>query len=137
MFRKSLSVALGLFLIIMGIRKLLGDMPIFELIEIYTGLSFADPYGRIITVAFEIFAGSLLIAGKRFEGGALAMLILVIALLFHLSVLGIHMPVSLAENAQTSPLLFILALTAFAIATLITIEEYLDTHQGFMMIIAE
>ena len=132
MVTKSLSIGLGLFLIVMGIKKISGNLIVFELIEIYTGLKHADPAGRWITALLEIIAGSLLLTGKRVWGGTLAMTILVMALLFHVSVIGVFAPNSTAENAPKSPILFSLALIAFIIASYITVRQYLDENPHFL-----
>ena len=134
---KSLSIGLGLFLIIMGVKKVSGDIAVFELIEIYTGLNYADPAGRWITSLLEIVSGTLLLIGKRVWGGALAMTILVLALIFHLSVLGISTPVSTAENAPESPILFLLALSGFLTAMYVTSREYLNENPNFLTLNVE
>jgi hypothetical protein len=124
---RILGYALAAFLAFMGIQKFIGDVPIFQIIEANAAtqwgvdLPWIDPWFRYVTGALEIIAAALLVLRHRRSGGALATLILAGALAAHLTVLGIDTPMSSAEGAAKSPMLFFMALAALAASLLITV----------------
>lgn len=124
--KKLIAYALAAFMAFMGIQKFIGDVPIFAIIEnnidSMFGLSvpFIDPAMTYITGAIELIAAAIIVFGKRFLGSALSLLTIVGALFAHFTVLGISTPVSSAPGAETSPMLFFMALFGFAVAAAAT-----------------
>lgn len=114
---------LAAFLAFMGLQKFVGDVPIFEIIETNLaqqtglGLAFIEPHGRYLTGILEFAAAGLLVFRRRW-GAILSLAILAGAIGAHLTVLGISTPVSGEPGAETSPMLFLMALAATAVAAL-------------------
>lgn len=117
------AFTLAAFLAFMGLQKFVGDVPIFEIIETNLaqqtglGLAFVEPYGRYLTGILEFAAAGLLVFRRRW-GAILSLAILAGAIGAHLTVLGISTPVSGEPGAETSPMLFLMALAASAVAAL-------------------
>jgi len=117
------AFALAAFIAFMGLQKFIGDVPIFEIIEFnlaqQTGLNlgFIEPHGRYVTGILEFAAAGLLVFRRRW-GALLSLAIIGGAIAAHLTFLGISTPVSGDPGAGKSPMLFIMALMAFAIACL-------------------
>lgn len=114
---------LAAFLAFMGLQKFIGDVPIFGIIETNLArqaglqLGFIEPHGRYLTGILEFAAAGLLMFRRRW-GALLSLAILAGAIGAHLTVLGISTPVSGEPGAATSPMLFIMALAATAVAAL-------------------
>jgi len=125
-YAKWAAYALGAFMVLMGMMKFLGDVPIFTLLENNLGskfglhLSFIDPQFKYITGILELIAGALLLIGQRFKGGALSVMVIGGAILTHLFVIGIFTPESSAPDAPLSPMLFIMAVVFFLISLWVT-----------------
>lgn len=115
------AFTLAAFLAFMGLQKFVGDVPIFAIIETNLaqqtglGLAFIEPYGRYLTGILEFAAAGLLVFRRQW-GAILSLAILAGAILAHLTVLGIATPVSGEPGAETSPMLFIIAVAATAVA---------------------
>jgi len=113
----------------MGIQKFIGDVPIFSIIETNLaenfGLSlpFVDPVVKYLTGVAELVAAALLVFGKRFLGGGLSVAIIGGAVLAHLTVLGIHTPMSGEAGAPESPILFFMALGSLAVAAVVFLSS--------------
>lgn len=111
---------LALFLAFMGLQKFIGDVPIFAIIEANvaarTGIEagFIEPQGRWLTGVLEFAAAALLIVQRRW-GILLSLAVIAGAILAHLTFLGISTPVSGAPDAESSPMLFFMALGALAL----------------------
>ncbi len=121
---KGLSYLLALFLAFMGTQKFIGDVPIFEIIEVNAthrigvNMWFIEPYGRYLTGALELAAAVLLVLRLRW-GSLLALVIIAGAVLAHLTFLGISTPMSGAPGAEKSPVLFLMALGSLVVAALV------------------
>ena len=119
---RFLPYILAAFMAMMGVMKFVGDVPIF--LEIETNLQadyglslgFIDPVFKYVTGVLELAAAALLVFGKRLEGAALSVLVIAGAVVAHLTVLGIATPVSAEPGAETSPMLFVMALVGLALA---------------------
>jgi len=113
---RILGYALAAFMAFMGIQKFMGGVPIFAIIETNIGaqwgldLPWIEPWGRFLTGGLEIIAAGLLVLGRRLEGGALSIAIIVGAIGAHLTVLGISTPMSSDPGAEASPMLFMMAI---------------------------
>ena len=84
--RWALALMLAAFFAFMGAQKFGASNEIFEIIAAKSGISFFEPYVRMVTGAAEIVAALLLILPKtRLKGALLALMILVGAIGFHLS----------------------------------------------------
>lgn len=116
-------------MVFMGVQKFIGDVPVFHIIEANltddygVALPFIDPVVKYLTGVLEVLAAILLIFGRRFEGAILSLLIIGGAIFAHFTVLGINTPMSGAPDAQTSPMLFFMAIGAFIVAALVTYIE--------------
>ncbi|MDB2437865.1 hypothetical protein N9W89_04065 [Hellea sp.] len=125
-FAKWAGYALGLFMVVMGLMKIFGDVPIFTILENNLDtkyglkLSWIDPQFKYFTAVLEIISGALLLLGQRFKGGALAVMVIGGAIMTHLFVIGIYTPTSAAADAPLSPGLFITACISFLVALLVT-----------------
>jgi len=112
---RILGYALAAFMAFMGIQKFMGGVPIFAIIETNIAaqwgldLPWIEPWGRFLTGGLEIIAAGLLVLGRRLEGGALSIAIIVGAIGAHLTVLGISTPMSSDPGAEASPMLFMMA----------------------------
>ena len=112
----------GAFMVVMGLMKIFGDVPIFTLLENNLDskygiqLAFIDPQFKYVTAALELIAGALLLLGQRFKGAALSVIVIGGAILTHLFVIGISTPASSAPDAPQSPMLFIVAVASFLIS---------------------
>ena len=119
---RFLPYVLAAFMALMGVMKFAGDVPIFLEIEnnlrtdYGLSLGFIDPAFKYLTGALELAAAALLVFGKRFYGSALSLIVIGGAIFAHLTVLGISTPVSAEVGAETSPMLFMMALAGFALA---------------------
>ena len=115
---RILAYVLAAFMAFMGIQKFIGDAPIFQIIETNTGMGFIEPWFKYLTGVLELLAALMLVLGKRFEGGLLALIVLVGAVTAHLTVLGISVP--MAAGSEPSPMLFIMALGGFILSAAVT-----------------
>ncbi len=121
-YAKWAGYALGLFMIMMGLMKFFGDVPIFTILENNLAskfgltLSFIEPQFKYFTGVLEVIAGALLLLGQRFKGGLLSVAVIGGAIMTHIFVIGIKTPESSAPNAPESPMLFITAVLFFLIA---------------------
>jgi hypothetical protein len=126
---RVLGYALAAFMAFMGIQKFIGNVPIFEIIETNVTAQWdidapwIEPWFRYLTGGLEIVAASLLVIGRRFEGGGLSLLITLGAVAAHLTVLGIETPMSSEAGAGSSPALFTMALVALVVSVLVTIAS--------------
>ena len=126
---RILGYALAAFMAFMAVQKFFGDVPIFRIIEANIAdqwkldLPWIDPWFRYATGVLEIIAALLLAVGRRFEGGALSVVITLGAIAAHLTVLGIQTPMSSAAGAESSPMLFIMAVVALAVSAFVTISS--------------
>jgi hypothetical protein len=113
---RILGYALAAFMAFMGLQKFMGSVPIFTIIETNIAaqwgldLPWIEPWGRFATGGLEIIAAALLVLGRRLEGGALSVAIIVGAIGAHLTVLGISTPMSSDPGAEASPMLFMMAI---------------------------
>ena len=125
-YAKWAGYALGLFMVVMGLMKIFGDVPIFVILEnnlasnFGINLSWIDPQFKYLTSVLEIASGALLLLGQRFKGGALAVMVIGGAIMTHLFVIGIYTPESAAPDAPLSPGLFITACISFLLALWVT-----------------
>ncbi|MGQ0533925.1 MAG: hypothetical protein ACT4OF_14730 [Caulobacteraceae bacterium] len=126
---KLLGYALAAFMAFMGAQKFIGGgAPIFEIIEADAGaewglqLPWIEPWFRYLTGALEMIAALLLVIGRRREGGALALLIVLGAIGAHLTLLGVSTPMSGEPGAPESPMLFFMALGALVLSAIVTIS---------------
>ncbi|MBI1339274.1 hypothetical protein GC169_03560 [bacterium] len=123
------SYVLAAFMAFMGVQKFIGDVPIFAIIEANMAsqwgldLAFIDPWFKYLTGVLEIAAALILVIGQRFIGGALSTLVIAGAVGAHLTVLGVNTPMTSAPDAETSPMLFIMALVSFAVAAFVTVTS--------------
>lgn len=123
---KIVAYILAAFLAFMGIQKFIGDVPIFQIIETNLAndwglsLSFVEPGMKYFTGVAELIAAALLLFGQRFLGGLLSLGLIGGAVLAHLTVLGVHTPTTSAPDAETSPVLFIMALVFLAVSAFVT-----------------
>jgi hypothetical protein len=117
---------LAAFMAFMGVQKFMGGVPIFSIIEGNVAsqwgvdLPWIDPWFRYATGALELAAAALLVLGRRLGGGVLSLVIIVGAVVAHLTVLGIQTPMSGDPGAAESPTLFVMALAALAVAAFVT-----------------
>ena len=114
---------LAAFLAFMAVQKFIADVPIFKIIAANTGQDWVEPWFKWFTGALEIIAAILLVAGWRVYGGALSTLILVGAVIAHLTVLGVVTPMSSAPDAEKSPMLFIMALVFLAVSAFVVLAS--------------
>jgi len=125
-YAKWAGYVLGLFMVAMGAMKLLGNVPIFTILENNLAskfgleLNFIDPAFKYVTGLLEIIAGALLFFGQRLKGGLLSIAVIGGAILSHIFVIGIITPESSAPDAAKSPMLFIMATIFFLIALWVT-----------------
>ncbi|MGJ8560434.1 MAG: hypothetical protein ACSHX3_09380 [Litorimonas sp.] len=113
---KWVSWALALFMIMMGVMKLLPiSPPIFAIIEANVGLDLINPAGKYLTSLLEIIAGVLLFINRP-KGALLSLIIIGGAILAHLTVLGIQTPTGPEMDSAKSPMLFIMAVMSFIVA---------------------
>ncbi len=123
---------LAAFMAFMGIQKFIGDVPIFLIIEnnlekdIGLVLPFVDPVIKYLTGVAEIAAAVILVAGLRLIGGGLSVAVIGGAILAHLTFLGVHTPMTSAPDAETSPVLFIMAIVFFVLAGAVTYAAYTE-----------
>jgi len=116
---KWVGWALALFMIMMGVMKFLPmSPPIFQIIEINTGLDFINPAFKYLTSLLEIVAGVLLFINRP-KGALLSLIIIGGAIVAHLTVLGIQTPTGPELDSATSPMLFIMAIMSFAVAAFV------------------
>ena len=107
--------------------KFMGGVPIFAIIETNMAaqwgldLPWIEPWFRYATGVLEIAAAALLVIGQRLAGGALSLAIVIGAVGAHLTVLGVSTPMSGEPGAESSPMLFVMALAALAVAALVTL----------------
>mgnify|MGYP001184550562 CR=1 FL=1 len=126
MISRLLGYALAAFMAFMGVQKFIGDVPIFQIIEANADtqwgldLPWVEPWFRYVTGALELLAALLLVVGRRLQGGALSLLIVLGALGAHLTVLGVATPMSGEPGAPESPMLFYMALGALALSAVVT-----------------
>ncbi len=117
---------LAAFLALMGAQKFFGAVPIFQIIEDNlaarwnVSAPWIEPWFKYLTGGLELVAALLLVIGRRFVGGGLALLVLVGAVVAHLTVLGVSTPMSNAPGAESSPVLFVMALAFLAVAAFVT-----------------
>ncbi len=122
---RILGYVLAAFMAFMGVQKFIGDVPIFQIIEANTAaqwgleLPWIDPWFKYLTGALELVAALILVIGRRFEGAALSLLVILGAIVAHLTVLGIATPMSSEAGAEESPMLFIMALAFGALAAFV------------------
>lgn len=127
------AYVLAAFMAFMGIQKFIGDVPIFLIIEnnlesdFGLAIPFIDPVVKYLTGAAELIAALLIVLGIRFYGSVLSVGIIGGAILAHITVLGIHTPMTSAPDAETSPILFIMALVFFALAAVISYGSFLQS----------
>ena len=92
----ALAVTLSVLLLLIAGQQLFGPTPnpVFGMVEVRSGISFFEPWGRYLTAALEIVAVVLLLWPRtRTKGALLSMIIAVVAIGFHLSPwLGIVVP---------------------------------------------
>lgn len=92
----ALAITLSVLLLFIAIQQLFGPAPspVFGMVEVKSGISFFEPYGRYMTATLEIIAVALLLWPKtRTKGAMLALVISLTAIGFHLSPwLGIVIP---------------------------------------------
>jgi uncharacterized membrane protein HdeD (DUF308 family) len=121
MVPRLLGYALAAFMAFMGVQKFIGGVPVFQIIEANADtqwglqLPWIEPWFRYFTGALELLAALLLVFGRRLQGGALALLIILGAIAAHLTVLGVSTPMSGEPGAPESPMLFYMALGALAL----------------------
>lgn len=124
LLRHGPAVLLALFMAFMGLQKFIGDVPIFAIIEAnvaartWIEAGFIEPYARWLTGGLELAAAILLLVQRRW-GGVLSVVIIAGAVAAHLTFLGISTPVSGAPDAESSPVLFFIALGSLALALLV------------------
>lgn len=112
---RILGYVLAAFMAFMGVQKFIGDVPIFAIIETNLAndwglqLPWIDPWFKYLTGVLELVAAVTLVIGKRFEGAGLSLLVILGAIGAHLTVLGVSTPMSSAPGAETSPMLFTMA----------------------------
>ena len=122
---RILGYVLAAFMAFMGVQKFIGDVPIFQIIETNAAaqwgleLPWIDPWLKYLTGALELVAAAVLAIGRRFEGAALSVLVILGAIAAHLTFLGISTPMSSDAGAEESPMLFIMALAFGAIAAIV------------------
>jgi hypothetical protein len=134
LFTRILAYVLAAFLAFMGIQKLIGDVPIFQIIEVNTGIGAVSPALKYVTAILEIVAAALLVFGRRLWGGLVALAVTAGAVVSHLTVLGISTPMEGfpdgvtaetftcgADGVACSPMLFMMALAFLAISILVTL----------------
>ena len=123
---RILGYVLAAFMAFMGVQKFLGAVPIFEIIEDNLAAQWnfsapwVEPWFRYLTGALELVSALLLVIGRRYVGGGLALLVLLGAVVAHLTVLGVSTPMSNAPGAERSPMLFMMALAFLALAAFVT-----------------
>lgn len=124
---RVLGYALAAFMAFMAFQKFMGGVPIFQIIETNAGgqfgldLPWIEPWFRYVTGALELVAAVLLVLGRRVAGGGLSLLITAGAIIAHLTVLGVSTPMSSEPGSAESPMLFIMALAAFAVSIAVTL----------------
>ena len=119
-FVKWLGWALAAFMVMMGVMKFLPmSPPIFQIIEMNTGLGFVDPWFKYLTGILEILSGAMIAFVNRRAGTTLALAIIGGAILAHLTVLGISTPTGPELDSPKSPMLFLVALASFAVAAFV------------------
>lgn len=132
---KIARYVLAAFMAFMGIQKFIGDVPIFQIIEANLqtdfglALPFVDPVVKYATGVAELVAALLITVGFRFLGSALSAGVIGGAILAHLTVLGVHTPMTSAPDAETSPMLFIMAVVFFILSAAVT---YANLPSGFL-----
>jgi hypothetical protein len=126
MIARVLGYVLAAFMAFMGVQKFIGDVPIFAIIETNAAAQWdvdapwIEPWFRYLTGVLELVAALLLAIGRRFEGGLLATLIALGAVIAHLTVLGVSTPMSSDPGAEASPMLFIMAIVALLVSVVVT-----------------
>ena len=124
---RVLGYALAAFMAFMAIQKFIGGVPIFQIIETNAAgqfgldLPWIEPWFRYVTGALELVAAVFLVLGRRLAGGGLSLLVTAGAIIAHLTVLGVSTPMSGEPGAVESPMLFIMALAAFAASLAVTL----------------
>jgi hypothetical protein len=117
---------LAAFMAFMGVQKFFGAVPIFQIIEDNLAAQWnlsapwVEPWFKYFTGGLELISALLLVFGRRFAGGGLALLVLVGAVAAHLTVLGVSTPMSDAPGAEGSPMLFVMALAFLPVAAFVT-----------------
>ncbi|MEM7286323.1 MAG: hypothetical protein AAF480_08235 [Actinomycetota bacterium] len=99
---RLLTWALGLFLISAGVAKFAGGH-VFQYIEYKSGVDLFYPYVNHLTGLAEVAAGGFILFRRtRLAGAALASVVLVGAIGFHLSPwLGVSIPTGLTDGAAS------------------------------------
>ena len=124
---RVLGYALGAFMAFMAIQKFIGGVPIFQIIETNAAgqfgldLPWIEPWFRYVTGALELVAAVFLVLGRHLAGGGLSLLVTAGTIIAHLTVLGVSTPMSGEPGAVESPMLFIMALAAFAAYLAVTL----------------
>lgn len=123
---RIVGYVLAAFMAFMGVQKFFGAVPIFQIIEDNLAAQWnvsapwIDPWFKYFTGGLELVSALLLVFGLRFAGGGLALLVLVGAVIAHFTVLGVSTPMSSAPGAESSPMLFMMALAFLAVAAFLT-----------------
>jgi hypothetical protein len=123
---RIVGYVLAAFMAFMGAQKFFGAVPIFQIIEDNlaaqwnVSVPWIEPWFKYLTGGLELVSALLLVIGRRFVGGVLALLVLVGAVVAHLTVLGVSTPMSNAPGAESSPVLFMMALAFLAVAAFVT-----------------
>jgi hypothetical protein len=126
MLARVMGYILAAFMAFMGVQKFMDGAPIFAIIETNAAAQWGleapwiDPWFRYVTGVLELAAALLLAIGRRFEGGMLATLITLGAVVAHLTVLGVSTPMSAEPGAEASPMLFIMAIVALLVSVVVT-----------------
>ena len=122
---RILGYVLAAFMAFMGVQKFIGDVPIFAIIETNLAndwglqLPWIEPWFKYLTGALELIAAVILVIGKRLEGAGLSLLVILGAIGAHLTVLGIATPMSSEADAETSPMLFMMAVAFGLVAAFV------------------
>ncbi len=113
------AILLAAFLLMMGMQKFGAENIIFATIAERSGISLFEPVVRMMTGAGELAAALLLLLPRTRRLGALgALAIIGGAIGFHLSPwLGVNVAMAAGETA--TPMLFIMALGAFALSVVV------------------